>query len=414
MHQRTKIAVAVAMALNSLTAFAQAQAEAEAPTRVEITGSRIRQVDLETAQPVQKITAQQIQATGLITVGDILNQMTSAGTPAFSKGAVLTSNREQGGQYIDMRNLGANRLLVLVNGKRWTQSVDGYTDMSTVPASMIERIDILKDGASSIYGSDAIAGVVNIILKKRLEGAAISVYKGINEKGDGKSEDYSLSYGANGEKASMMFGISHSKTEPVWANKRDITSQSYGTGDFFGQGFGAGPWGRITPITALGASNTDSKAGGFNKFLNHTGSFDGSGVGADARNPANYHDYADANADKYNSSQQMMFQAPTKLTSIFTKGTIELPMDLRFTTTAMYAERSSTRQIAGHPINSTVQPNYRVFIDKDSYFNPYGNQVAGAGKGQDLYFARRTVEQPRITDKPPFVVLLTDLIVLSA
>jgi len=196
MHQRTKIAVAVAMALNSLTAFAQAQAAAEAPTRVEITGSRIRQVDLETAQPVQKITAQQIQATGLITVGDILNQMTSAGTPAFSKGAVLTSNREQGGQFIDMRNLGANRLLVLVNGKRWTQSVDGYTDMSTVPASMIERIDILKDGASSIYGSDAIAGVVNIILKKRLEGAAISVYKGINEKGDGKSEDYSLSYGA--------------------------------------------------------------------------------------------------------------------------------------------------------------------------------------------------------------------------
>ena len=398
MHQRTKIAVAVAMALNSLTAFAQAQAEAEAPTRVEITGSRIRQVDLETAQPVQKITAQQIQATGLITVGDILNQMTSAGTPAFSKGAVLTSNREQGGQYIDMRNLGANRLLVLVNGKRWTQSVDGYTDMSTVPASMIERIDILKDGASSIYGSDAIAGVVNIILKKRLEGAAISVYKGINEKGDGKSEDYSLSYGANGEKASMMFGISHSKTEPVWANKRDITSQSFGTGDFFGANFGAGPWGRITPITALGASNIDPKAGGFNKFLNHTGSFDGSGVGADARNPANYHTYAGANEDKYNSSQQMMFQAPTKLTSIFTKGTIELPMDLRFTTTAMYAERSSTRQIAGHPINSTVQPNYRVFIDKDSYFNPYGNQVAGAGKGQDLFFARRTVEQPRITD----------------
>jgi len=156
---------------------------------------------------------------------------------------------------------------------------------------------------------------------------------------------------------------------PVWANKRDITSQSFGTGDFFGANFGAGPWGRITPITALGASNTDPKAGGFNKFLNHTGSFDGSGVGADARNPANYHDYADANADKYNSSQQMMFQAPTKLTSIFTKGTIELPMDLRFTTTAMYAERSSTRQIAGHPINSTVQPNYRVLYRQGQFIS---------------------------------------------
>lgn len=402
MHQRTKIAVAVAMALNSLTAFAQAQAEAEAPQRVEVTGSRIRQVDLETAQPVQKITAQQIQATGLITVGDILNQMTSAGTPAFSKGAVLTSNREQGGQYIDMRNLGANRLLVLVNGKRWTQSVDGYTDMSTVPASMIERIDVLKDGASSIYGSDAIAGVVNIILKKRLEGGAISVYKGANEKGDGKTSDYSLSYGANGEKASMMFGLSHSQTDPVWASKRDITSQSYGTGDFAGAGFGTGPWGRITPIYTsgpkAGTSNTTAADGGFNRYLNHTGSFDGAGVGSDPRNPANYHPYAGAEADTYNSTQQMMFAAPTKLTTLFTKGTIELPMDMRFTTTAMYSERSSTTQVAGYPLNSASQPNYRVYVDKDSYYNPYGNQVAGAGRGQDLFFARRMVEVPRVTD----------------
>ena len=91
MHQRTKIAVAVALALNSLTAFAQTQAAAaEAPQRVEITGSRIRQVDLETSQPVLKMTSQQIQASGLVTVGDVLNQLTSAGPPAFSKGATLT------------------------------------------------------------------------------------------------------------------------------------------------------------------------------------------------------------------------------------------------------------------------------------------------------------------------------------
>lgn len=67
-----------------------------------------------------------------------------------------------------MRNLGANRLLVLVDGKRWTPSVDGYTDISTVPTSMVGRIEILEDDASSIYGSDAIAGVVNIILKKTM------------------------------------------------------------------------------------------------------------------------------------------------------------------------------------------------------------------------------------------------------
>ena len=155
-------------------------AEAAPMQRIEVTGSRIRQVDLETAQPVQVMTQQQIQATGLVTVGDILNQLSSAGSPDFSKGGSLTSNRENGGQYINLRNLGSNRLLVLVDGKRWTQTVDGYTDMSTIPSSMIERIEVLKDGASSIYGSDAIAGVVNIILKKRLEGGNLSVYVGQN------------------------------------------------------------------------------------------------------------------------------------------------------------------------------------------------------------------------------------------
>ena len=171
MHQRTKIALAVAMAMNSMVVYAQAQSSTESMQRVEVTGSRIRQVDLETAQPIQVMTAEQIQKSGLVTVGDIINSLSSSGTPAFSKGSTLTSNREQGGQYINMRNLGAQRLLVLVNGKRWTSTVAGFTDMSTVPSAMIERIEVLKDGASAIYGSDAIAGVVNIILKRKWKAA---------------------------------------------------------------------------------------------------------------------------------------------------------------------------------------------------------------------------------------------------
>ena len=115
MQQRTRIALAVALATHAMSALAQ-----EPLQRVEVTGSRIRQVDLETAQPVQVLTQEQIQKTGLVTVGDIVNNLSAAGTPAFSKGSTLTSNREQGGQYVNMRNLGANRLLVLVNGKRWT------------------------------------------------------------------------------------------------------------------------------------------------------------------------------------------------------------------------------------------------------------------------------------------------------
>ena len=355
-------------------AYAQ---EANAPMqRVEVTGSRIRQVDLETAQPIQVMTQEQIQKTGLVTVGDILNQLSSAGTPDFSRGGALTSNNENGGQYISLRNLGSNRVLVLVDGKRWTQTVNGYTDMSTIPSAMIERIEVLKDGASSIYGSDAIAGVVNIILKKRLDGGQLSLYTGANDKGDGKNKDFSLSYGAATDKASVMFGLSHTEQGTVWANKRGITQYANGP-DHPEDGYGLGPWGRV--------SSTVAGSTFLNQVINHPG-----GVSADPRNPANYHTYdGSVIDDKFNSASQMMFQMPNRLDTLFTKGTLELPYDMQFTTTAMYSQRKSSTQIAGYPLQSTTQPSYPVYIAANSYYNPIG---------EELSFSRRTIEVPRVTD----------------
>lgn len=386
MQQRTKIALAVALALPSLTALAQ-----EALQRVEVTGSRIRQVDLETAQPIQVMSQEQIQKSGLVTVGDIINNLSSAGTPAFSKGTALGAGREQGGQFLDMRNLGAQRLLVLVDGRRWTQTVNGYTDMSTVPSSLIERVEILKDGASSIYGSDAISGVVNIILKKEMQGGQASVYVGQNEEHDGTTKDYSIAYGAGDDKASLLFGLTHSEQGPVWANTREVTS--YGNGPLHPTaGLGTGPWARIRQVSATGGAT------GFDRILNHTGGQLGDGVGADSRNQANYHQFGNAPADLFNSTSQMHFQTPTKLTSIFVKGDVALPWDLRFKSTAMYADRKSSRQVAGYPLNSLSQAAFPVYVDKASYYNPYGSSVPGNGAGQDLFFYRRTVEVPRVTD----------------
>ncbi len=381
---RTALAVALALATSALV-----RAQTIESQRVEITGSRIHQVDLETAQPVQVVTQEQIQKTGLITVGEIIDNLSAAGTPAFSRGSTLGAAREQGGQFINMRNLGTNRLLVLVDGKRWTATVNGFTDLSTIPASLIERIDILKDGASAIYGSDAIAGVVNIILRKTLQGGQASAYTGRNELGDARSKDLALAYGAGDERASIMFGLNHSDQGPVWARDREITAYSSGPAHM-NAGFAAGPWARITPLTAAGASNTDATRGGFNQYLNHTGAYDGDGTGALARDRGNYHAYTNADADTFNSSSQMMYLQPTRLTTLFTRGSIALPHDLRFSTTAMVSERLSTRQVAGYPVNSLAQARYPVYIDKDSYYNPYG--------GQDLFFSRRIIEVPRVTD----------------
>ena len=364
---------------------------ADAPLqRVEVTGSRIRQVDLETAQPVQVVSQEQIQKSGLITVGDILNNLTSAGAPDFSRGQTLGSNKEQGGQFISLRNLGSNRVLVLVNGKRWTATVDGYTDISTIPAAFIDHIDILKDGASSIYGSDAIAGVVNVILKKSMEGGMLSGYMGQNDKGDGKNRDFSVNYGTSTEKTSLMFGFSHTEQGAVFASTRDITNYRYGP-DHFDAGFGTGPYGRIRQVSATGGAT------GFSRAVNHTGTYDGLGTNADARNSANYHTYTGADADLYNSSQDMMFQGASRLDTMFTKGSVDLPWDTKFTSTAMYSQRQATNQVAGYPLNSLSQASYPVYVDKNSYYNPYGNAALGGTGGQDLFFYRRTIEVPRVT-----------------
>jgi len=404
MFKQTKVASGVLIMIGTSLALSVTTAVAQVQT-VEVTGSRLRQIDKESAQPVITMTQEEIQKSGLITVGDIINSMTVAGSPDFSRASVLTSNREQGGQFINLRGLGSQRLLVLVDGKRWTQSVAGYTDMSTVPAALIERIEVLRDGASAVYGSDAIAGVVNIIMKKNMKGASLSVYTGQNSLGDGKSTDASFTMGANNDTGSIIFGLTRTTQGAVWAKSREVSSYSYGNVPGKENYFGTGPWGRIgfvNPTTGSVLSSTLGGLTGSTQVLNHTGGALGDGVGTSSRNPVNYHAYAsptsNSGADLFNSTSQMMLLMPTEMSSAFTKATLELTPNMRAYTTFMASDRSSNRQVAGYPMNSQVQASYPVYIDKDSYFNPYGNQVAGAGLGRDLFFYRRTIEVPRVTD----------------
>ncbi|HEY3646035.1 MAG TPA: TonB-dependent receptor plug domain-containing protein, partial [Gammaproteobacteria bacterium] len=141
--------------------------------KIEVTGSRIKRTDVETAQPVSIVTAAQIKQTGLATIGAVIQKLTSTGSSLstmdnFGGNFTFTG----GGQStVDLRNLDAKRVLVLVNGKRWTTGLDGTVDLNTVPSSVIDHVEVLQDGASAIYGSDAIAGVVNIITVKNYNGS---------------------------------------------------------------------------------------------------------------------------------------------------------------------------------------------------------------------------------------------------
>ena len=161
-----------------------------------VTGSRIQQSIAESTQPLSIISSEAIEKTGLASVGDLLQQLTTGGSALnqkFNSSGNFGYPPDGGGigagsSEVDLRNLDSKRTLVLVDGLRWVNEssasgVSGSADLNTIPLSIIDHIEVLEDGASSIYGSDAIAGVVNIITKKRMDGVEVSGYTGEFSKG---------------------------------------------------------------------------------------------------------------------------------------------------------------------------------------------------------------------------------------
>lgn len=190
----------------------QAEDPVEPPAQldlVEVTGSRILRSDYETAQPVFSIDKADIERSGKTSIAEILQDMTIAGSAASdAQGSSATGSRE-----VDLRNLGSQRVLVLVNGRRWVGGMyfygTGSVDLGTIPLSIIERVDVLKDGASAIYGSDAVAGVVNIITRKDYVGAELSAYGASYANGTGRSQSFNLSWGGMRGGTSLFLDASY-------------------------------------------------------------------------------------------------------------------------------------------------------------------------------------------------------------
>ncbi|MCE4352212.1 TonB-dependent receptor plug domain-containing protein, partial [Xanthomonas hortorum pv. cynarae] len=185
----------------------------------------------ETAQPVLLISRDQIEKQGFKSVADILQNIPTAGSPAISRTSPLSSGENVGGYYIDLRNLGANRTLILVDGHRLGITNGGLQDVASIPAVMVERIEVLKDGASTIYGSDAIAGVINIITRKDFEGAEANTYIGQWGQGDGQREVYDFTLGFRGDRGSLTAGVEYTKEDPVWARDRWFSRNRFPTGE---------------------------------------------------------------------------------------------------------------------------------------------------------------------------------------
>lgn len=214
MFQRTKISVGVLLAIGGGLLLAGLPAQAQQTERVEVTGSRIKRADSEGALPVTVISRAELEASGAVTVAELVRNTTFSTSGQFRPQSGSSAQAWAG---VNLRGLGSNRTLVLIDGRRVAKApnVGDSADMNSIPMAAVERIEILTDGASAIYGSDAIGGVVNVIMRKDFEG--VHIMYGVTSPSvvGGDRDEASVLMGFNNEKGRVVAGVSHTK--------RDIT-----------------------------------------------------------------------------------------------------------------------------------------------------------------------------------------------
>jgi outer membrane receptor protein involved in Fe transport len=229
-----RLALLTAAAAGAATYGASAAAQ-EQLQEITVTGSRIIRQDYEAASPVVSLSAEVFRQTGVINAERLVNTLPQV-APSFSTG---NNNPGSGQAYINLRGLGEERNLVLVDGKRMVPgSEDALIDINTIPTSMIERIEVISGGASAVYGSDAIAGATNFILKRNFNGIQIEGQYGISEEGDTDEVAFNVTMGsdlADGRGNVVLYG-SFNDRERLSKGDRAFSAQAVSTTSFFPSG----------------------------------------------------------------------------------------------------------------------------------------------------------------------------------
>jgi iron complex outermembrane recepter protein len=197
---QTGVASAVlGLALLATPAFAQVADEAaDEGELIVVTGSRIARPDLESSTPVLVVTSDVIASQGAANISDILNELPAVGIGTSRTNSNFASSGN-GQATVSLRNLGDNRTLVLQNGRRIVAGIGGSSavDLNIIPTELIDRVDVLTGGASAVYGSEAIAGVVNFVLKNNYEGLGVRAQAGITGQGDLPTKLATITAGKN-------------------------------------------------------------------------------------------------------------------------------------------------------------------------------------------------------------------------
>ncbi len=393
MFKNNKTANAVRLALISAatsTLFAMPSAfaaEEEATTeRVEVTGSRIKRTDLEGANPVQVITREDLVSSGITNMGDILQEIPSVAGAGTN---TAINNGGTGAVRVSLRGLGASRTLVLLNGRRMVASGTGANssvDLSTIPTAIVKRVEVLKDGASAIYGSDAIGGVVNIITRDDFEGAEFNAsYDVGTQEADGDTTSLDFTIGFSDDKGNVVFNAYYVDQGEQKSGDRDWSEFDLSLDSFTGErnkgGSSAGPWGNYGGIDDTCGSVTHGAANG-----------PGQSDPTDFSNPTGYDCY-DGSVDAYNFAPANFHLTPQERYGIFASAAYQLTDNINFKSEINFNRNTSTTLLAPIPLAPLAFFGVDAPYSADNYYNiNFGPKNANGETVEIADWRRRVVE----------------------
>ncbi len=355
--------------------------------KIEVTGTRIKRSDVEAARPINVITSEQIKASGLKSIGDVLQQIPSAGAAQNNR----FNNGGSGRTNADLRNLGANRLLVLLDGKRVISGLGGDVDLNNLPVSIVDHVEILQDGASAVYGSDAISGVINIITVKNYSGAQANAFMGKYDAHadgggwDGQKNSYDFTLGSSGDRGSVVMNVSYVNETPVLAGHRSISREPV-VGGGIQAGSSQTPNGFFSILTPTGTC-----PGSATPAVSYYGSCNMTLIKATTKKPTlgNFRDFA--GTDRFNYAPDNFLETPSERTAFYIQGNYDLAENLSFKAQVLYGKRRSSEQLAPNTISlgafgQAKAEGQPVGISGKNPFNPFGEDLV-AGLSSSCFFA---------------------------
>lgn len=346
----------------------------DALEEVVVTGSRLGRSDLDSTLPITTLSEEDLETAGYQTVEDFLQSIPSVGS---ADAGSTVNNGNPGYATASLRGLGPNRTLILVNGRRIASAADnGIVDLNVIPSAMIERIEVLRDGASTIYGSDAVAGVINFITKKDFDGAELELQFDRTGESDGEQLGASFTVGSQFDKGNFVVSAQWTRRDAIWQRDRSFSECALGesNGQLSCIGSGTAYPANITPnaIVQNDPSGTsyvvDQSTGQLRPF---------------------------GNADTFNFAAASYMVTPQEVKSLYGVINYDILESSDISSVTSFLELSFVNRTSDQLL-APVGTFWGAPVPADNPFNPFGNALCASNPAcvapQAVTVTRRMVE----------------------